>query len=157
MDSVTRPEAGIPSVSRRRALHALAAGACMLVVRPANATREAMVSALREKFGQSLIARERVELDLPLLAESGNVVPVTVRVESPMTESDHVSEIHLFSERNHLPQIVSVKLGPWNGKGEFRARIRLAESQQVMAVAVMSDGSLFSDVADIEVTYSSCG
>ncbi|KPK30607.1 MAG: hypothetical protein AMJ66_09290, partial [Betaproteobacteria bacterium SG8_40] len=65
-------------MARRRALHALAAGVCMLVVRPASATREALVAALRETFGQSLIARERVKLDLPLLAESGNVVPVTV-------------------------------------------------------------------------------
>jgi len=147
----------VPSVSRRRALHVLAAGACLLVVRPATATREALVTALRETFGQSLMARERVKLELPLLAESGNVVPVTVSVDSPMTEADHVSAIHLFAERNHLPQVVSVTLGPWNGKAEFKSRIRLAESQQVLAVAVMSDGSLFSDVADVEVTYSSCG
>ncbi|HUU73190.1 MAG TPA: thiosulfate oxidation carrier protein SoxY [Burkholderiales bacterium] len=147
----------MPSVSRRRALHVLAAGACLLVVRPATATREALVTALRETFGQSLMARERVKLELPLLAESGNVVPVTVSVDSPMTEADHVSAIHLFAERNHLPQVVSVTLGPWNGKAEFKSRIRLAESQQVLAVAVMSDGSLFSDVADVEVTYSSCG
>ena len=145
------------SKPRRRALQALAAGACMLVVRPASATREDLVTALRAKFGQSLIARERVTLELPLLAESGNVVPVTVRVDSPMTETDHVAGIHLFAERNHLPQVVSVTLGPWNGKAEFRSRIRLAESQQVLAVAVMSDGSLFSAVADVEVTYSSCG
>lgn len=129
----------------------------MLVVRPAAATRDALVAALRETFGQSLIARERVELDLPLLAESGNVVPVTVSVDSPMTESDHVASIHLFAEKNRLPRVVSVKLGPWNGKAVFKSRIRLAESQQVLAVAVMSDGSLFSDVADVEVTYSSCG
>jgi sulfur-oxidizing protein SoxY len=161
MGSVTRPESAAgrtaQSLPRRRALQALAASACLLVVRPAVATREALVSALREQFGQSLIARERVELDLPLLAESGNVVPVTVSVDSPMTESDHVTAIHLFAEKNHLPQIVSVKLGPWNGKAVFKSRIRLAESQQVLAVAEMNDGSLFSDVADVEVTYSSCG
>ena len=75
----------------------------MLVVRPASATRDALVAALRETFGQSLIARERVKLDLPLLAESGNVVPVTVSVDSPMTASDHVVAIHLFAERNRLP------------------------------------------------------
>ena len=82
---------------------------------------------------------------------------MTVSVDSPMTESDHVVAIHLFAEKNHLPRVVSVELGPWNGKAEFKSRIRLAESQQVLAVAVMSDGSLFSDVADVEVTYSSCG
>ena len=104
-----------------------------------------------------LIERDRVELKLPLLAESGNVVPVTVSVESPMTQADHVSAIHLFAEKNHLPRVLSVQLGPWNGKAVVKSRIRLAESQQVLAVAVMNDGSLFSAVADVEVTFSSCG
>ena len=162
MGSVTRHKRGpggadLPSAPRRRVLHVLAASACMLVVRPASATRETLAAALRETFGQSLIAQERVTLELPLLAESGNVVPVTVKVDSPMSETDHVTWIHLFAEKNHLPQVVSVRLGPRNGKAVFRSRIRLAESQQVLAVAVMSDGSLYSDVADVEVTYSSCG
>lgn len=129
----------------------------MLVVRPATATREALASALRETFGQSLITRERVTLDLPLLAESGNVVPTTVSVDSPMSESDHVTAIHLFAEKNNLPRILSVQIGPWNGKALVKTRIRLAESQQVLAVAVMNDGALFSAVADVEVTFSSCG
>ncbi len=154
MDSATKHRssaiAELSLVSRRRALKALAAGACLLVVKPTSAT-------LREMFGQSLMARERVDLKLPLLAESGNVVPVTVSVDSPMTESDHVKAIHLFAEKNHLPRIVSFELGPWNGKAVIKARIRLAESQQVLAVAVMSDGSYYSAVADVEVTYSSCG
>ena len=161
MDSATKhrssASAELSLVSRRRVVKALAAGACLLVVKPASATREALATALREMFGQSLMARERVDLKLPLLAESGNVVPVTVTVDSPMTESDHVKAIHLFAEKNHLPRIVSFELGPWNGKAVVKARIRLAESQQVLAVAVMSDGSYYSAVADVEVTYSSCG
>ena len=145
------------TVQRRRALQALAAGASMLLVRPAGATREQLDAALRDTFGTRLIERDRVQLKLPLLAESGNVVPVTVSVESPMTQADHVSAIHLFAEKNHLPRVLSVQLGPWNGKAVVKSRIRLAESQQVLAVAVMSDGSLFSAVADVEVTFSSCG
>jgi sulfur-oxidizing protein SoxY len=129
----------------------------MLLVRPAVATREQLDAALRETFGTRLIARERVELKLPVLAESGNVVPVTISVHSPMTEADHVTAIHLFAEQNHLPRVVSVQLGPWNGKAVVKSRIRLAASQQVLAVAVMNDGSLYSAVADVEVTTSSCG
>ncbi len=142
---------------RRRALQALAAGACMLLVRPAIATRERLEAALRETFGTRLMARERVELKLPLLAESGNVVPVTVSVDSPMTQSEYVTAIHLFAEKNNLPRVLSVQLGPWNGKAVVKSRIRLAESQQVLAVAVMNGGSLYSAVADVEVTTSSCG
>jgi len=145
------------SVPRRQVLKALAAGACFLVVRPAVATREQLETALRETFGERAIVRGRVKLELPLLAESGNVVPVTVSVDSPMSQTDHVTAIHLFAEKNHLPRVVTVQLGPWNGKAEFKSRIRLAESQQVLAVAAMNDGSLFSAVADVEVTYSSCG
>ncbi len=145
------------SPQRRRALQALAAGACLLLVRPALATREQLDAALRETFGTRLIARERVKLELPLLAESGNVVPVTISVDSPMTEADHVTAVHLFAEKNHLPRVFSVRLGPWNGKAVVKSRVRLAESQQVLAVAVMNDGSLFSAVADVEVTFSSCG
>ena len=142
---------------RRRALQALAAGACMLLVRPAVATREQLDAALRETFGTSLIERDRVQLKLPLLAESDNVVPTTINVNSPMTQANYVKTIHLFAEKNHLPRVLSVQLGPWNGKAIVKSRIRLAESQQVLAVAVMSDGSLYSAVADVEVTTSSCG
>jgi len=142
---------------RRRALQALAAGACLLIVRPAAATPEQLAAALREQFGGREIVRQRVTLKLPILAESGNVVPVTVSVESPMNETDHVTEIHLFAEKNRLPRVLSFNLGPWNGKAEVKSRIRLADSQQVLAVAVMNDGSLFSDAQQVEVTYSSCG
>lgn len=135
----------------------LAAGACLLLVRPALATRERLTAALRETFGDREPVRERVSLKLPLLAESGNVVPVEVSVDSPMTKADHVNAIHLFAEKNNLPRVLSVQLGPWNGKAVVKSRIRLAESQQVLAVAVTNDGSLFSAVAEVEVTTSSCG
>ena len=149
--------ATLPSFARRRALQALAAGACLLVLRPASATPEEVATAIRETFGDRPIARERVTLTLPRLAESGNVVPVSVSVDSPMTAADHVESIHLFAEKNHLPRVLSVRLGPWNGKAIVSSRIRLADSQQVFAVAVMNDGSLFSAAAEVEVTYSSCG
>lgn len=152
--ALSTPPSALP---RRRALRALAAGACLLVVRPASATPAELAQALRETFGDRSIQRDRVKLELPRLAESGNVVPVTVSVDSPMTAADHVSEIHLFAEQNNLPRILSVALGPWNGKAVVASRIRLATSQQVLAVAVMNDGSLWSAAAEVEVTVSSCG
>ena len=129
----------------------------MLLVRPAVATREQLTLALRETFGERPVVPARVALKLPVLAESGNVVPVSVSVDSPMNDVNYVSAIHLFAEKNHLPRVISVQLGPWNGKAEFTSRIRLAESQQVLAVAEMNDGSLYSAAADVEVTFSSCG
>jgi sulfur-oxidizing protein SoxY len=84
-------------------------------------------------------------------------VPVTVTVDSPMSAADHVQAIHLFAEKNNLPRILSVAMGPWNGKAVVASRIRLSTSQQVLAVAQMSDGSLWSAAAEVEVTVSSCG
>lgn len=145
------------ALPRRRALQALAAGACLLVVRPASATPEELAATLRQLFGQRQIMRGKVKLELPRLAESGNVVPVTVSVDSPMTPANHVRSIHLFAEKNNQPRILDVKLGPHNGKAVVASRIRLATSQQVLAVAELGDGSLWSAAVNVEVTNSSCG
>lgn len=144
-------------LDRWRALGALGAGCCLLVLQPALATPAELQAALRERFGTLPIRPGRVELKMPLLAESGNVVPVTVRVESPMTVQDHVTGIHLFAEKNQLPEVLEVRLGPWNGKAEVASRIRLATSQQILAVAVMNDGSIWSGATEVEVTVSGCG
>lgn len=138
-------------------LQTLAAGACMLVVRQASATPEELAATLRQLFGSRQVKRGRVKLELPRLAESGNVVPVTVSVDSPMTPADHVKSIQLFAEKNPQPRILDLKLGPQNGKAVVGSRIRLATSQQVLAVAELSDGTLWSAAVDVEVTTSSCG
>ena len=134
----------------------LAAVPCLLLVRPAQATPEALTAALKETFGEREIRKGRVKLELPRLAENGNVVPAKVSVESPMTEQDHVRAIHIFSEKNPLPRILEMRLGPHNGRAVVSARIRMATTQQVLAVAEMSDGTLWSAAVDIDVTVSSC-
>jgi len=141
---------------RRRALRAIGAGACLLIVRPAAATPEELAAALRETFGDRPITPGQVKLDIPRLAENGNLVPVTISVESPMSEQDYVASLHLFAERNPLPRILDVQLGPLNGRARITTRIRLAVSQQVRAVAVMNDGTLWSAAADVEVTVGGC-
>jgi len=143
--------------SRRRALQTLAAGACFLIVRPASATPDELVVALRETFGDRPINRGRVMLEIPRLAENGSVVPVTVSVDSPMTELQYVKSIHLFAEKNHLPRILEVQLGPYNGKAVVSSRVRVATSQQITAVAVLSDDTLWSAAVDVEVVTSDCG
>jgi sulfur-oxidizing protein SoxY len=148
---------GIHDASRRRALQVLAAGACFLIARPATATPDELAAALRETFGERSITRGRVKLEIPRLAENGSVVPVTVSVDSPMTQQDYVSGIYLFAEKNRLPRILEMQLGPYNGKAVVSTRVRMATSQQLTAVAVLSDGSLWSAAADIEVVTSECG
>ena len=125
-------------------------------MRPAAATPEELAAALRETFGDRPITPGRVKLDIPRLAENGNLVPVVVSLDSPMSEQDYVASLHLFAERNPLPRILDVELGPSNGRARITTRIRLAVSQQVRAVAVMSDGTLWSAGADVEVTVGGC-
>jgi len=81
---------------------------------------------------------------------------MTVSVDSPMTEADHVKAIHVFNEKNPQPNVLSIRLGPRAGKAAISSRIRLADSQTVTAIAEMSDGSFWSDEADVVVTLAAC-
>ena len=95
-------------------------------------------------------------LDVPPLVENGNTVPLTVSVDSPMTEGDHVKAIHILNEKNPQPHVISVMLGPRAERARVSTRIKLATSQQVVALAEMSDGSFWSESADIIVTIAAC-
>lgn len=143
--------------ARRRALRALAAGAGLLIVRPLNAAPDQLATALRETFGGRPVRSGKVTIELPKLAESGNVVPITVSVDSPMTESDYVRSIHVFAEKNNLPRVFEAQLGPHNGRARVASRIRLVTSQKVVAAAWLSDDSIWASAFEIEVTVSSCG
>ena len=147
----------IERMRRRQFLRSLATGACLFVVRPVSATPESLAAALRETFGERPITAGRVKLELPRLAENGNVVPVTVTVDSPMTEQDYCERIYIFSELNPLPRVLEVQLGPYNGRARIASRIRVGTSQKMSAVAVMNDGSIWSATMDIEVIVSGCG
>jgi sulfur-oxidizing protein SoxY len=98
----------------------------------------------------------RIRLTLPQLAENGNSVPLELTVDSPMTEADHVRSLHVFGERNPRPLIASFHLGPHAGRAKVTTRIRLAGSQRVVAIAVLSDGSAWSDETEVIVTSAAC-
>jgi sulfur-oxidizing protein SoxY len=129
----------------------------VLPFRNALATPESLVLALRESFGDTEIRRGKVKLDIALIAEDGAIVPTTITVESPMTDADHVTAIHLFAEKNPLPRVLDVQLGPDNGRAKVSTRIRLIQTQRVLAIARMSDGSLWSDEMLVEVSVAACG
>jgi sulfur-oxidizing protein SoxY len=122
----------------------------------ARATPEAMQQAIRAVLGEAEARPGKVALDIPALVENGNAVPLTVSVESPMSEEDHVKAIHIFNEKNPQPHVISVALGPRAGRARMATRIKLAGSQQVLAIAEMSDGSFWSGSADVIVTLAAC-
>ena len=127
-----------------------------LGISPAAATPEAMRGAIRNVVGEAAVHKGKVKLDLPPLVESGNVVSVSVSVDSPMSPADHVKAIHIFNEKNPLPNVIGVRLGRRAGRAGFTARIRLADSQTVIAVAELSDGSFWSDSVQVIVTLPAC-
>ena len=128
----------------------------VLAIKPSRATSAAMQEAIRKVAGEAPLREGKVLLDLPPLVENGNTVPLTVAVDSPMTEADHVRAIHVFNEKNPQPHVVTVSLGPRAGRAKLSTRIKLAGSQRIVAVAEMSDGSFWSASADIIVTIAAC-
>ena len=133
---------------------------CLLVplrkARSADALPEKLVPLIRQATGGAIPQLGRVTLSLPTLAESGHSVRLRVRVESPMTPQAHVKRIHIFSEKNPRPLIARFSLGPGAGRAEIHTRIRLAGTQQVVAVAVMNDGTAWMASAQVVVTAAAC-
>ena len=142
-------------LTRRGAL-ALAGAAALLTVRPVRAAPEAQAAAMRAFTGGAGITPGRVRLDLPPLVENGNSAPLTVTVDSPMTEASFVRRIAVFNERNPLPNVITAELGPRCGRAFLATRIRLSGSQRITAIAELSDGTYWSDGADVIVTLAAC-
>jgi sulfur-oxidizing protein SoxY len=131
--------------------------ACGLAAGGARATPAAMNEAIRRITGGAPAAKGKVRLDVPPLIENGNSVVLTVTVESPMTDAEYVKAIHVFAPRNPLPNVISVYLGPRAGSASFKSRVRVADSQTLLAIAQLSDGSFWSDGVDVIVMLPACG
>ena len=125
-------------------------------VAPLQATPAMLNTAIRNVVGEATVRTGKVKLDIPPLVENGNTVPMTVSVASPMTPNDHVKSIHVFNEKNPQPNIGNFYLGAQAGRAQVSTRIRLADSQKVVAVAQLSDGSFWSTSVDVVVTLAAC-
>src|SRR5262249_49584867 len=140
VSTMTRDD-DMPQATRRRFLieTAAVAGAVgialPLAVKPASATPASMRAAIRKVVGEAELNKGKVKIDVPPLIENGNAVPLTISCESPMTADDHVKAMHVFTEKNPQPNVVSVQLGPRSGRAAVSTRIRLADSQKVIAIA----------------------
>jgi sulfur-oxidizing protein SoxY len=142
--------------TRRIMLQAAAAVGIAGFFSQAGAAEVTMVNAIGALIGEGALQRGKVRLELPPIVENGNAVSLTVSVESPMTESNHVESIHIFNQKNPQPYVAAFNLGPRVGKASVSIRIRLADSQQVVAIARLNDGSYWSDSADVIVTLAAC-
>ena len=152
----------LPRATRRRFLieTAALAGAAgiglSLTVVPASATPASMRAAIRKVVGEAPLKKGKLKIDLPPLIENGNAVPLVLTCDSPMTADDHVKAMHVFTEKNPQPNVISIQLGPRAGRASVSTRIRLADSQKVVAIAQMSDWSFWSEEIEVVVTLAAC-
>jgi sulfur-oxidizing protein SoxY len=144
--------------NRREALAAGAglAGTALLGASVAHAKNDAD-EAIKKFTGGKTPAEGKVKLDLPEIAENGNTVPMTVTVESPMTEASHVTDVLVVANENPRSGVVTFHFSPASGVAEANTRIRLAATQDVIAVARMNDGSFFMASKQVKVTIGGCG
>ena len=147
---------------RRSLLVAIGAGglavvAMTLVPRAVLADTAAMKEAMKARVGDAVAQAGRISLELPQIAENGNTVPIAIEVDSPMTEQDYVKAVHVFAEQNPLPNVATFRFTPRSGRARAATRMRLRKTQNVVALAEMSDGSVYMASTEVKVTIGGCG
>src|SRR6266404_695458 len=147
-------------ISRRRMLQGAGAWALaspLLAGAPAAAAQELpAIPALTSLLAGRSPRRERLRLELPTLADNGQAVPMRLTMAGPFAPGSALKSIHLYSEVNPVPEMAVFEFPSPPPKVEIDSRVRLAGSQRVVAVAVMSDDTLFAAVADVVVTIAAC-
>ena len=118
--------------------------------------RAALAKAIQKVTEGKPMRTGKVKLQVPPLIDNGNTVPLSVAVDSPMTATDHVKAIHVFTEKNPQPYVLSAYLGPRAGRASISTRARIADTGQVIAIAQLSDGSYWQDSVSVVVTLSAC-
>jgi sulfur-oxidizing protein SoxY len=149
-------------LNRRQALlggagFAALAGAGITLPIPARAAENGYEDEIAAFTGGAEPEMGRVALDVPEIAENGNTVPMAVMVESPMTSDDYVEALLVLASGNPNAGVATFHFSPLSGRAEANTRIRLMETQDVVAVARMSDGSYYMDRKEVRVTIGGCG
>ncbi|MEQ8320384.1 MAG: thiosulfate oxidation carrier protein SoxY [Rhodospirillales bacterium] len=135
----------------------VAAGGVVLKSGTANADQKMVDESVMKLIGDKKPVDGKITLELPQIAENGNTVPVGFTVDSPMTADNYVKSVHLFADGNPAPDVASLHFTPMSGKASAATRIRLAGTQNIVAVAEMSDGSVFRASQEVKVTIGGCG
>lgn len=142
-------------MERRQLLQTATGLTGWLLLRPAQANTQ-LQDAVRAWAGSTPVQTGRVQIDIATLVDNGNTVPLTVRVDSPMTPADHVVALAVFNERNPQADVLRCSLGPRAGKAQVSTRIRLATTQKLTAVARLSDGSCWQQTVEVIVALAAC-
>ncbi|MEQ1698267.1 MAG: thiosulfate oxidation carrier protein SoxY [Hyphomicrobiaceae bacterium] len=146
-------------LNRREMVVGLATGGAAVCIAPmaAFATPAQVEEEVKKATGGKPLAEGKIKLDLPSIAENGLVVPLGFEVESPMTDKDYVKTLTFYAEGNPNPILAAFHFTPLLPKASGQIRIRLAGTQNIIAVAEMSDGKLFTAKKEVKVTIGGCG
>lgn len=149
----------IKSTSRRELLTyaSLIAAAAVIAPRTALAKADDVAAEIKKLFADKPMLDGKIKIDAPQIAENGLVVPINIEVDSPMTDADFVRTVHVFADGNPLPGVVSYKFTPACGKAAASTRMRLAQTQNIICIAEMSNGTLHMAKTEIKVTIGGCG
>ena len=150
------PRNNTAALQRRELIHAGLGLGVYLWLGPARAEGPELDAAIRRFTGGAPVMSGRVTLDISPIVDNGNTVPMTVAVDSPMSQRDHVTDLAVFNTRNPQREVIQVKFTPHNGRAWLASRIRLASSQDVLAIARMSDGQFWSHRVSVNVAISAC-
>lgn len=154
MDAVSSSSGAL---TRRAALAGLGAVAVVSLTPSLALAANDHADLIRAFTGGKEPGKARVRIDAPEIAENGNTVPITIAVESPMTAADFCEEVLVVADGNPRGGVCKFKFTAQSGVAEANTRIRLAETQNVIAIARMSDGSFFMGAANVKVTIGGCG
>lgn len=152
----------LETVSRRQLLIAAGQGGAVVATMTLlpgrlRADFPTLEEAIKSVTGDATPTEGRIELTLPQIAENGNTVPIEVSVDSPMSDADYVKSIHIFAAGNPNPTVATYHFTPANGEARFATRIRLAKTQNIIAIAEMSNGDLYMAKSEVKVTIGGCG
>lgn len=146
-----------PNSFRRRQILAAAVGVTgFVLVRPVLGTPVTLDAAISEFARGTKVTSGKVKFDIAELIDNGNAVPISINVDSPMTDTDYVVAIAVFNEKNPQREVIKCKLSPFAGRAQISTRIRLATSQKLTAIAEMNDGSFYAQTVEVVVTLAAC-
>jgi len=142
---------------RRRKILAAAVGVTgYVLVRPVFGTPATLDAAITAFARGTKVTYGKVKFDIAELIDNGNAVPISITVDSPMTDADYVVAVAVFNEKNPQREVIKCKLSPFAGSAQISTRIRLATSQKLTAIAEMNDGSFYAQTVEVVVTLAAC-
>lgn len=113
--------------------------------------------AVKKVMGDAKPSDGKITIELPEIAENGNTVPFSIAVDSPMTEKDYVKAIHVIATSNPQPGVATFRFSLLSGKAAVTSRMRLQRTQDVIAIAELSDGRFLMGKHGVKVTIGGCG